>query len=104
VTPARLESALRANQWTIVSRAPFEARDISALWSVSVVGDDVVLTGPRVSGGGRVLPRAAVVDRRPVGPFGWWSTVAAVLESAGFCLDVPVQAPRPKLRRRVVRA
>jgi len=93
MSPTKLIKALKANGWNFRQLAGefdlgtghgFAVEDISGLWRVSVYLDRVTLMGPIVLGGGFPVAQFSEVERRNVGPFGWATTVAAVLHSNGF--------------------
>lgn len=95
--PTKLTEILQANGWNFRQLAGefdprtghgFAVEDISGLWRVSVWLDRVTLMGPMVTGGGFPIARFVEVERRNVGPFGWATTVAAVLNSHGFTTSV----------------
>lgn len=92
MSPTKLIEALKANGWNVCPYSEldkktgqgFAAEDISGLWRVSVWLDRVTLMGPMVLGGGFPVAQFSEVEQRNVGPFGWATTVAAVLHSNGF--------------------
>lgn len=96
MNPTKLMEALKANGWNVCPYSEldqktgqgFAAEDISGLWRVSVWLDLVTLMGPIVQAGGFPIAQFADVEQRDVGPFGWATTVAAVLNSHGFTTSV----------------
>ena len=96
MSPAKLIEVLKANGWNICPYTEldqktgqgFVAEDISGLWCVSVWNDCVTLRGPMVLGGGFPIAKFGDVEQRNVGPFGWATTVSAVLNSHGFTTSV----------------
>ena len=96
MSPTKLIETLRENGWNYCPYGEldpktgkgFAAEDISGLWRVSVLADRVMLMGPLVHPHGFPIAQFIDVERRNVGPFGWATTVAAVLNSHGFTTSV----------------
>ena len=95
MNPTKLIKTLKANGWNFRQLAGefdlrtghgFGVEDISGLWRVSVWLDRVTLMGPMVTGGGFPIAQFAEVEQRTVYPFGWATTVAAILNSHGFTI------------------